>query len=247
MDEGIKYYCDTLALPIIVKEYENEAQEAIKGKLSYQGYLYNLLKLQAVSRIENSVNAKIKKAKFPCIKTLEEFNFGFQPKMDEKLIRELCELNFLNTGINIIFVGPPGVGKTHLAIALGILAAKKRKRVMFFTAEELSKNLLSAEFSNRVAEYIESLYRLDLLIIDELGYLELNKAAGALFFKLISKKYENGSIIITTNKPFEEWNEIFGETVLASAILDRLLHHCHPFLINGKSYRMKELFGKENS
>lgn len=244
MDEGIKYYCDTLALPVILKEYENEAQEAIKAKLSYQGYLYNLLKLQASSRIENSINAKIKKAKFPFIRTIEEFDFSFQPKMDEKPIRELAELGFLNTGKNIIFVGPPGVGKTHLAAAFGILAAKKRKRVMFLTAEELTKNLLSAEYSSRVSEYIDSLYRLDLLIIDELGYLELNKSMGALFFKLISKKYENGSIIITTNKPFEEWNDIFGDAALASAILDRLLHHCYPFLISGKSYRIKELFRK---
>jgi DNA replication protein DnaC len=145
---------------------------------------------------------------------------------------------------NILFVGPPGVGKTHLAVGIGVKAAIKRKRVLFYNAEELITELVTAKVSNRVAEYIESLSRIDLLIIDELGYLEIDKSASSLFFKLISRRYEKKSTIITTNKPFEEWNDIFGDEVVAAAILDRLLHHSYPFLINGKSYRMKELFKK---
>ena len=176
--------------------------------------------------------------------TIEEYDFSFQPEVDERLIRELSELNFMDEAKNIIFVGPPGVGKTHLAIGIGVKAALKRKRVLFFNAEELISELVATNIGNRIAEYIESLSRIDLLIIDELGYLEINKSASSLFFKLISKRYEKKSTIITTNKPFEEWNEIFGDEVVATAILDRLLHHCYPFLINGKSYRMRELFKK---
>ncbi|WP_291490617.1 IS21-like element helper ATPase IstB [Desulfurella sp.] len=204
--------------------------------------MYNVLKIQADSRLDNSIKTKVKKAKFPFIKTVEEYDFSFQPEVDEKLIKELCNLNFMDDAKNIIFVGPPGVGKTHLAIGIGVKAALQRKRVLFFTTEELMSELIKANISSRLVEYIESLARIDILIIDELGYLEVNKAASSLFFKLISKRYEKKSTILTTNKPFEEWGEIFGDDVVASAILDRLLHHSYPFLISGKSYRMRELF-----
>lgn len=241
---GIKYYCKLLSVPFIYEVYEKEAEEAARTKISYQQYLYNILKYQANVRIDNSIKAKIKKARFPFIKSIEEYDFSFQSKIDEKLIRELSELGFIRDAKNIIFVGPPGVGKTHLAVALGIKAAVARKRVLFCNAEELVSELIAAEYSKTSVDYIESIGRIDLLIIDELGYLEINKSAASLFFKLISKRYEKTATIITTNKPFEEWNEIFGDEVVAAAILDRLLHHSYPFFINGKSYRMKELYEK---
>lgn len=244
ISKTIKYYCKLLSIPLVGEIYEKEAEQANKTQLSYQHYLYNLLKYQVDSRLDNSVQRKIKKAKFPFIKTIEEYDFSFQPKVDEKLIKQLSELNFVGEGKNIIFAGPPGVGKTHLAVAIGVKAAMARKRVLFFTAEELINNLISAEYSKTLPQYIESLSRIELLIIDEVGYLEISKASAVLFFKLISKRYEKTSTIITTNKPFEEWNEIFGDEVIAAAILDRLLHHCYPFFITGKSYRMKELFEK---
>jgi len=244
LQEAVEYYCKILSLPLIKDIFIKESEEAAKSKISYQQFLYNLLKQQATLRIDNSVKTKIKKAKFPFIKTIEEYDFSFQPEVDEKLIKELSELNFMDEAKNIIFVGPPGVGKTHLAVAIGIKAAIQRKRVIFFNAEELISELISANYANKVAEYIESLARIDLMIIDELGYLEINKEASSLFFKLISRRYEKKSTIITTNKPFKEWDDIFGDEVVAAAILDRILHHCYPFLINGKSYRMKELFNK---
>lgn len=244
LKEAIEYYCKILYLPLIKEIFIQESEEAAKSKISYQQFLYNLLKQQATLRIDNSVKTKIKKAKFPFIKTIEEYDFSYQPEVDERLIRELSELNFMDKAKNIIFVGPPGVGKTHLAVGIGIKSAMQRKRVLFLNAEELITELISANHSNRIAEYIESLSRIDLLIIDELGYLEVNKAASSLFFKLISRRYEKKSTIITTNKPFEEWDDIFGDEVVAAAILDRILHHCYPFLIKGKSYRMKELFKK---
>ena len=173
----------------------------------------------------------------------KEFNISLSSVNIEKLLRELAELNFLREGKNIVFVGPPGVGKTHLAVALGIKAAKARKRVLFYTAEGLINDLISAEVSNHLATLLDSLSRIDLLIVDELGYLELTRASASLFFRFISKRYEKTSTIITSNKPFEEWGEIFNDDVVASAILDRILHHCYPFFIQGKSYRTKELIG----
>ena len=245
ISKSIKEYCKILSLPVVAMTYEKESENAAKARISYQEYLYKVLQNQVVVRVDNSINAKIKKAKFPFIKSIEEFDFSFQPKIEEKLIIELCNLNFLNESKNIIFVGPPGVGKTHLAISIGLRAAQARKRVLFFTAEDLINELISSEMSKRLQEYIDSLSRIDLLIIDELGYLEIGKHAASMFFKLISKRYERTSTIVTSNKPFEEWGEIFGDEVVATAILDRLLHHSYPFLIQGKSYRMKELFDKK--
>jgi DNA replication protein DnaC len=241
----MKEYCKMLSLPVVAACYQYEAEEAAKAKTSYQEYLYKVLQQQIIVRVDNSVNTKIKKARFPFIATLEEYDFTYQPKIDEKLIRELATLNFLAQAKNIIFIGPPGVGKTHLAVAIGMKAVQARKRVIMYSAEDLVNELMAHEVSNRLSSFLDTISRIDLLIIDELGYLALSKQSAALFFKLISKKYEKTSVIITSNKPFEEWGEIFADDVVAAAILDRLLHHCYPFFIQGKSYRLKEMMGKK--
>jgi DNA replication protein DnaC len=155
-------------LPQVALSYEKESENAAKAKLSYQEYLYKVLQNQVLVRVDNSINAKIKKSKFPFIKSIEEFDFSFQPKLEEKLLRELCNLNFLSESKNIIFIGPPGVGKTHLSVSIGLKAAQARKRVLFFTAEDLINELISAEMSRRLQEYIDTLSRIVLLIIDEL-------------------------------------------------------------------------------
>lgn len=243
LDQSIREYCKILSLPMVAACYEREAEEAAKAKTSFQEYLYRVLPQQVIVRVDNSVNTKIKKAGFPFLRTLEQYDFTYQPKVDEKLIRELANLNFISQAKNIIFIGPPGVGKTHLAVAFGILAAKARKRVKFSTAEDLLHELMLSEVSNTLSLLLDFLSRVDLLIIDELGYLSFSKSSAALFFKLISKRYEKTSTIITSNKPFEQWGEIFNDEVVAAAILDRILHHCYPFLIQGRSYRLKEILG----
>ena len=234
-------YLKTLSLHKIREIYLSEAESAARTKLSYQDYLLRIVEQQILTKIEGSINRKTQRASFPQIKRLEEFDFSYQPKINEKLIRELAELNFLNDAKNIIFIGAPGVGKTHLAISIGIKAASAMKRVLFYTAEKLTEELASAEVSGQLNKKLEILSRIDLLIIDELGYLSLSKQTSRLFFQLVSKRYERGSVIITSNKPFEQWGEIFNDDIVAAAILDRLLHHSYPFLINGKSFRLKNI------
>lgn len=237
----IDNYLKMLSLHRIREIYVREAENAANTKLSYQDYLHRLLEQQVYSKIERSVNAKMQRAGFPQLKRLEEFDFTFQPKINEKLIRELATLEFMNSAKNILFIGAPGVGKTHLAIALAIKATQARKRVLFYSAEHLTQELAAAEVSGRLNKMLEIMTRIDLLVIDELGYLTLTPQTAKLFFQLISKRYEKGSTIVTSNKPFEHWGEIFGDEVVAAAILDRLLHHSYPFLINGKSFRLKNI------
>jgi DNA replication protein DnaC len=237
----IEHYLKVLSLHKISEIYKTESEKAARTKLGYQDYLLKLLEQQVLTKVERSINRKMQIAAFPQIKRLEEFDFSFQPQINEKLIKELSNLDFLDQAKNVLFLGPPGVGKTHLAIALGIKAVEERKRVLFYSAEKLTDELASAEVSGQLNSKLESLARLDLIIIDELGYLSLSNQTSKLFFQLVSKRYEKGSIILTSNKPFEEWGEIFNDDVVASAILDRLLHHCYPFFINGDSFRLKNM------
>lgn len=230
-----------LGLHAIVDLFEREAHKAAKTKQSYVGFLDHLVDEELAQKADRSVNARISRARFPTIKTLEGFEFGFQPSIPAPLIRELAELGFLARAENLVLVGAPGTGKSHLSIAIGIRACGAHKRVLFRSVAELLDELVAATVDHTLGARLAMLGRLELLILDELGYLPMDPRRANLFFQLISRLYEHGSIILTTNKPFEEWGTVFGgDEVIAGAVLDRLLHHCHVIAINGPSYRTKD-------
>ncbi|HXX37841.1 MAG TPA: IS21-like element helper ATPase IstB [bacterium] len=230
-----------LGLHAIADLFEREAQKAAKTKQSYVGFLDHLVDEELARKADRSVNARIVRARFPTIKTLEGFQFEFQPSIPAPLIRELAELGFLARAENLVLVGAPGTGKTHLSLALGIRACAAHKRVLFRSVADLLDELIAATVDHTLGARLATLGGLDLLILDELGYLPMDPRRANLFFQLISRLYEHGSIILTTNKPFEEWGTVFGgDEVIAGAVLDRLLHHCHVVAINGPSYRTKD-------
>ena len=233
-----------LSLNTMASMFEDEANKASKGQMSYTAFLARLVDEEVVSKTGRSDNAMIAKARSPAIKTLESFDFSFQPSLPATRIKELAELGFIEHADNVLFVGPTGTGKTHLSIALGLKACNQRKRVLFTSAMSLLDQMVAATVSHNLGTTLETLGRLDLLIIDELGYMPVDTHRSNLFFQVVSRRYEKGAIILTTNKPFDRWGEMFGDDVIASAILDRLLHHSHIIAINGPSYRIKDKLKK---
>ncbi|QTA37363.1 IS21-like element helper ATPase IstB [Thermosipho ferrireducens] len=202
--------------------------------------LYELSELELKAKRKRAIASMVKVANFPFLKGIEDFDFDFQPGINKQQILDLKSLRFVENNENILFVGTPGVGKTHLAVSLGIECAKHRYSTYFIHFQELIAQLKKALKENRLEVRLKHFAKYKVLIIDEIGYLPIDKDGANIFFQLISKRYEKHSTIITTNTPFSEWSEIFGSPVLAQAILDRLLHHSHVISIKGESYRLKE-------
>ena len=195
--------------------------------------------------IERAIYGCVWTAGFPFIKTFEDFDFSFQPTIHKEQILDFKNLRFLENKENIIFVGSPGVGKTHLALSIGITAAQNRDSTYFINCNDLIANLKKANSENRFMNRLKHYSKYKLLIIDEVGFLPIDREGANMLFQLINKRYENHSTIITTNKPFGKWHEIFGDVTLANAILDRLLHHSHIININGNSYRLRDKLKSE--
>lgn len=208
---------------------------------SFLELLNELLVEEINYREKHKAENNIKIAHFPFQKTLNDFDFDYQPSINKKLISDLKTLRFLEEQKNVIFMGTSGVGKTHLATALGIEAAKKRYSVYFISCHDLINNLVTAYNENKADTRIKHYLKYKLLIIDEIGYLPIDKIGANLFFQLISKRYESKSTIITTNQTFDKWSEVFGDATVANAILDRLVHHSEIVNIKGESYRLKNL------
>jgi DNA replication protein DnaC len=243
--ERLRGQLKRLSLHTVAEIFEEEALKAAKTQISYTAFLGRLVEEEIAAKVDRSVNIRIGKARFPVLRTLEEFDFSFQPSLSAARIRELAELGFLGRAENIVFVGKPGVGKTHLSIAIALRACQARKRVQFVPAMDLLDQLLAAEVSRGLGKFVEGLGRLDLLVVDELGYTPMDAHRANLFFQLVSHMYTRASLAVTTNVAFDAWGTVFGgDEVIASAILDRLLHFSHVFLITGPSYRMKGKLGQ---
>lgn len=213
-----------------------------KGEKNVVDSLYELTEMEMELKQKRAMDYCVKVANFPYLKEFVDFDFSFQPSVNKEQILDFQYLKFLEKKENIVFVGSPGVGKTHLATSIGIAAAKQRVCTYFISCNDLMLQLKRARIENRLDQRIKFFCKYKLLVIDEVGFLPLDIESSNLFFQLIAKRYEKTSTIITTNKPLSKWGEIFGDNVLANAILDRLLHHSHIINIVGRSYRTKDIF-----
>jgi DNA replication protein DnaC len=240
---------DRLKMEHLLTQLEGVCEQTAKGDLDYQGFLAQALEAEWRGRQQRGIESRLRLARFPWLKTVEQFDFEFQPSLDRKVVRELAGMSFIERTENVVLLGPPGVGKTHLAIALGIKTVEAGYSVLFLTLESLMGRLVRARHENRLDRTLQQFTYPRLLILDELGYLPLSREEASLFFRLLVRRYERGSLIVTSNKSFADWGEVFNDHVLATAILDRLLHHATTLNIKGESYRLREkkkagLFGR---
>jgi DNA replication protein DnaC len=229
-----------LQLPHLRETIASVLSQAAKEQWTYMEFLDQILGRELDAKQGKRIRMGMQIAHFPCVRTIEGFDFSFQPSADERLIRELSTGNFIAHGENVLMFGPPGVGKSHLAIGLGRKVVEQGHTVRFSTATALLAILGKAELEGNLSEKLTEYSKPRLLIIDELGYLPFERRAAHLFFQLVNRRYEKGSLLVTTNQRVSEWGIVFGDEVLATAILDRLLHHSHTFLITGESYRLRE-------
>ncbi len=231
---------DALELVKIRENIDKYINLITEGSKTLVDAFYEMTTQELGYRTEAAIKGNVKVSNFPFIKEIKDFDFRFQPSLDKAKIMDLMTLRFIENTENVILCGSPGVGKTNIAVSLGIEAAKQRYCVYFITFQELISQLKKAYDENRLEARIKWYCRYKLLIIDELGYQKMNTESANLFFNLIAKRYEKSSTIITTNSPFSKWADIFQEPVLTNALLDRLLHHCSVLNINGPSYRLKD-------
>lgn len=237
-DAELAYLARALKSPRIGSDYAAIAAQARDGSWTYEEYLAAVLSVEASARAESGARGRIRRAGFPQIKTIDEFDFSTQPTIDRGRIARLETGGWITEAGNVIFLGPPGTGKTHLATGLGVIAARQGYRVAFDTAAGWITRLTQAHSRGELDGLLTKLNRYQLLIVDEVGYVPIEADAANLFFQLVSGRYERGSLIMTSNLPFSRWGECFGDITVAAAMVDRIVHHAEIFTHKGTSYRI---------
>jgi DNA replication protein DnaC len=238
--EQLQSALNGLGLKAIEARLENLLEQAAKTEPSYADFLRDIVGCEVDARRTRYLRARLQLAHLPFLKTFNDFDFSFQPSIDERQIRELRTLRFIHEASNVIFLGPPGVGKTHLSVALAEAAIQSGSGAYFMTAHDLVSDLGRAYREGRLDRRMRVYLAPRVLIIDEMGYLPLDEMGATIFFQLVSARYERGSIILSSNKSYGDWGSIFGDPIIATAILDRLLHHSTTINIRGESYRLKD-------
>lgn len=239
--ENLKNQLKKLLLPCSAENIDKHIREATDNSITYEEFLSGILDEEIAGRKQRRIKRRLKASTLKVEKTIDNFDFNFPTKINKQLVKSLFDLQFIKENKNVVLLGPSGVGKTFIASALTYQACINDYKCRFSTAVNLINELNASVSDNSLLRRMNNLIGLDLLVIDELGYLPFNKQGTDLLFQIISNRYETGSVIITTNKPFKQWNEIFnGDVSLASAVIDRLVHHCEVIKIEGKSYRVKE-------
>ena len=238
--ERLQTALNGLGLKAVEARLESLLEQASKKEPSYADFMDELLSCEVDARRSRYLRARLQLAHLPFLKNFEQFDFGFQPFIDEQQIQELRSLRFIHEASNVVFLGPPGVGKTHLSVALAEAAIQSGFGAYFMTAHDLVTDLGRAYREGRLDRRMRVYLAPKVLIIDEMGYLPLDDMGATIFFQLVSARYERGSIILTSNKSYGDWGSIFGDPIIATAILDRLLHHSTTINIRGESYRLKD-------